>query len=237
MITNQSDKEALERIRRVKESVYEAIQKYQRDPNDVTIMAVTKTVEPSVVNLAIEEGICLLGENRVQEYLSKRDSYLLDRVSVHFIGHLQTNKVKQIIDKVDMIESVSSLKLAKEIQKQAKMINKTMDVLLEVNIGKEESKTGFYKESLLESLYELSEFPNLKVKGLMCIPPKENAEKFFYEMTQLFVDIREKKLDNINMGFLSMGMSEDYPLAIKYQSNIVRLGSALFGPRSYTVTK
>lgn len=233
MITNRSDKEALDRIRRVKESVAESTILCGRSPEDVTLMAVTKTVDPAIVNLAVEEGITLLGENRVQEYLSKRDSYLLDQASVHFIGHLQTNKVKQIIDKVDMIQSVSSVKLAQEIHKEASKINKTMDVLLEVNIGKEESKSGFEKETLAEALDILSGLSGIRIRGLMCIPPRENAEKFFYEMNQLFVDIRGKKLDNISMDFLSMGMSEDYPLAIRYGSNLVRLGSALFGPRSY----
>lgn len=234
MIINQYDKqhEILENIKRVKDEVASACAKAGRDPADVRMMAVTKTIEPYYVNLAIREGICLLGENRVQEFLSKQEAYELQNTEVHFIGHLQTNKVKQIIDRVSMIESVSSVRLADEINRCAKNCGRVMDVLLEVNIGREESKTGFLEEDLMNQLDYLGGLSNLRIKGLMCIPPKENAEKFFRKMTQLSVDIRTKKIDNIDMNLLSMGMSGDYKTAIAHGSNIVRLGTALFGARA-----
>lgn len=237
MTISQSDKELLDRIKRVQEQVEESLIQSGRKPEELTVMAVTKTVPPHRVNLAIQAGIHLLGENRVQEYLSKREEYDLDHAQVHMIGHLQTNKVRQIIDKVSMIESVSSLKLAQEINHQAQKAGTVMDVLLEINIGKEETKTGFFREEIEEVLPILSQMSHIKVKGMMCIPPKENAEKFFSDMAQFFIDIKGKKLDNINMSLLSMGMSGDYQMAIRYHSNIIRLGTALFGARDYPATK
>ena len=237
MTISQSDKELLDRIKRVQEQVNEALIESGRKPEELTVMAVTKTVPPHKVNLAVQSGIHLLGENRVQEYLSKREEYDLQNAQVHMIGHLQSNKVRQIIDKVSMIESVSSLKLAQEIDRQAQKSGTVMDVLLEINIGKEESKTGFFREEVDEALVVLSQLSHIRVKGMMCIPPKENTEKFFSDMAQFFIDIRDKKLDNINMSLLSMGMSGDYQMAIRYHSNIVRLGTALFGARDYPAEK
>lgn len=237
MIINQSDKELLDRIKKVQEQIEEALLVSGRKDKNLTVMAVTKTVPPHKVNLAIHSGIHLLGENRVQEFLSKRDEYDLTETQVHMIGHLQTNKVRQIIDKVSMIESVSSLKLAEEINRQAQKIGIVMDVLLEINIGKEESKSGFFKEEVEEALSILSQMSHIQVKGMMCIPPKENAEKFFSDMAQFFIDIKQKKIDNINMSLLSMGMSGDFQTAIRYHSNIVRLGTALFGARDYPASK
>lgn len=237
MTISRSDKELLDRIKRVQEQVNEALIESGRKPEELTVMAVTKTVPPHKVNLAVQSGIHLLGENRVQEYLSKREEYDLQNAQVHMIGHLQSNKVRQIIDKVSMIESVSSLKLAQEIDRQAQKSGTVMDVLLEINIGKEESKTGFFREEVDEALAVLSQLSHIRVKGMMCIPPKENTEKFFSDMAQFFIDIRDKKLDNINMSLLSMGMSGDYQMAIRYHSNIVRLGTALFGARDYPAEK
>jgi pyridoxal phosphate enzyme (YggS family) len=237
MTISRSDKELLDRIKRVQEQVNEALIESGRKPEELTVMAVTKTVPPHKVNLAVQSGIHLLGENRVQEYLSKREEYDLQNAQVHMIGHLQSNKVRQIIDKVSMIESVSSLKLAQEIDRQAQKSGTVMDVLLEINIGKEESKTGFFREEVDEALVVLSQLSHIRVKGMMCIPPKENTEKFFSDMAQFFIDIRDKKLDNINMSLLSMGMSGDYQMAIRYHSNIVRLGTALFGARDYPAEK
>lgn len=196
-------------------------------------MAVTKTVPAELVNVAIQEGIDLLGENRVQEFQSKRESYDLRKAEVHFIGHLQTNKVKYLADTVTMIESVSSYKLAEEIDRIMGKKQKKMPVLLEVNIGNEESKSGFEPNNLVENLEKLSKLSNISIKGLMCIPPKGESEKFFYNIQKLFVDIKGKKLDNIDMSVLSMGMSADSEQAIQYGSNIVRLGTVLFGHRNY----
>ena len=185
------------------------------------------------MNVAIQEGIDLLGENRVQEFQSKRESYDLRKAEVHFIGHLQTNKVKYLADTVTMIESVSSYKLAEEIDRIMGKKQKKMPVLLEVNIGNEESKSGFEPNNLVENLEKLSKLSNISIKGLMCIPPKGESEKFFYNIQKLFVDIKGKKLDNIDMSVLSMGMSADFEQAIQYGSNIVRLGTVLFGHRNY----
>ena len=195
-------------------------------------MAVTKTVDPAAVNHAIGLGINLLGENRVQEYTAKKEFY--DKsAEVHFIGHLQTNKVKYIIDSVSMIQSVDSIKLAEEISRHAGRIGKKQDILIEVNIGGEESKSGVDKSALDELLYQTAELENVQVRGLMAIPPADSPEKFLYDMQKLYIDISEKSIHNISMDFLSMGMSGDYADAIKYGSDIIRIGRGLFGPRNY----
>ena len=221
-----------ENYRRISFEVAEAVAKYRKPDEKVDIMAVTKTVDPAAVNHAAELGIKLLGENRVQEYLSKKDLYNKD-TEVQFIGHLQTNKVKYIIDSVSVIQSVDSVKLAKEIDRQAQKIGKVQNVLVEVNIGNEDSKGGIDENCLKELLYESAEMKNIKVCGLMAIPPIENAEKFLCRMQQLYIDISAEKIDNINMDILSMGMSGDYIQAIKYGSNLIRIGRGLFGPRNY----
>lgn len=235
MMENLLDNTVKENLQRIFFDVNEALIKNNREKSSLQIMAVTKTVSPHLVNIAINNGINLLGENRVQEYLSKKDEYDLTNTNVHFIGHLQTNKVKYIINDVDMIQSVSSIKLLKEIEKQSKKNNIKKDILLEINIGKEESKHGFYENEIPFALEEISKMENIMLKGFMCIPPKDNSEKFFYNMEKIFIDNQAKKLDNINMTILSMGMSSDYKLAIKYNSNIVRIGTALFGKRNYAV--
>lgn len=228
-----SPEEIRENIKRIRSRLGEALIKSGRSPQEVRVMAVTKTVPAELVNVAIQEGIDLLGENRVQEFQSKRESYDLRKAEVHFIGHLQTNKVKYLADTVTMIESVSSYKLAEEIDRIMGKKQKKMPVLLEVNIGNEESKSGFEPNNLVENLEKLSKLSNISIKGLMCIPPKGESEKFFYNIQKLFVDIKGKKLDNIDMSVLSMGMSADFEQAIQYGSNIVRLGTVLFGHRNY----
>lgn len=218
-------------IRRIKENISQAAELAGRDLSDISLMAVTKTVSPELVNVALDNGISLFGENRVQEYLSKIDAYSFNSDKVHFIGHLQSNKVKYIIDKVSMIESVSSIKLLQEIDKSAKKHSLNMDILLEVNIGNEESKSGFLPEQLDEAVKIADSMQNVTLKGLMTIPPKNNVDYYFAKMQQLFVDFSDKKLDNNSMGVLSMGMSGDYATAVKYGSNILRLGTAIFGKR------
>ena len=208
-----------------------------RSPEDVALMAVTKTVAPELVNEAIDAGITLLGENRAQELLDKFDSYEKDHVDIHFIGHLQTNKVRQIVDKVSMIHSVDSLHLAQEIDKQSAKHGKVMDVLVEVNIGDEDSKSGVSAAELEPLLLEIAKLEHISVKGLMCIPPIceniANSAHYFAKMQQIFIDMKQKNMDNINMSILSMGMSNDYKIAIQYGSNIVRIGTAMFGARKY----
>lgn len=220
-----------ENLKQIFHNVGEAKAKYRKSDDNIRIMAVTKTVAPEAVNFALSKGIDLIGENRVQEYLSKKDFY--DSAEVHFIGHLQTNKVKYIADSVSVIQSVDSLKLASEINRNAEKLNKIQDILIEINIGGEESKSGIPAVKAEELIYQVSEFGNINVKGLMTIPPAENSEEFLYKMQCLYIDICAKKIDNINMDILSMGMSGDYALAVKYGSNLVRIGRALFGARVY----
>lgn len=213
-----------------------ALQSVGKTREDVTLLAATKTVDVDTINYAISKGITHIGENKVQELLSKHD--YLNVVTEHFIGHLQTNKVKDVIDKVSLVQSVDSIKLAREISKQAKKRDIVMDILLEVNIGKEESKWGFLPEETLNAVMEISAFDNLRICGLMTIPPicenEQTQIKFFREMYNLYVDIREKNIDNTNISILSMGMSDDFDLAIREGANLVRVGTALFGKRNYT---
>ncbi len=219
-----------ENIKKIIFNIEEAKAKYRNSNDVVEIMAVTKTVPYEAVNYAVECGIKLLGENRVQEYLSKKEFYS-PKAEVHFIGHLQSNKIKYIIDSVSMIQSVDSFKLAKEIDRLAKNQNIKMNVLIEVNIGDEPSKSGISSVELESLMHQVSQLENIKVKGLMAIPPVGGGEKYFEKMHELFIDIQAKNIDNINMSILSMGMSSDYELAVKHGSNLVRIGTKLFGVR------
>lgn len=224
-------------IKVIKEKIAKAAVESGRKPEDIKLMAVTKTVEPIFINHAIECGIDLIGENKVQEFLSKKPYLKLDNCKAHLIGHLQTNKVKQIIGEVDMIQSVDSVKLAKEISKRAQSMGITVDCLVEINIGEEESKTGLDMRMLYETLDEICDLPCLNINGLMTIPPICDDEKtlneYFSKMREIFIDIREKKLDNKDICILSMGMSGDYEAAVRNGSDLVRVGSAIFGPRIY----
>lgn len=226
-----------ENYKRVLDRVNEAAVKAGRSTDDVRLMAVTKTVESPYINRAIELGANLIGENRVQEYLGKKDELNLDGVEKHLIGRLQTNKVKYIVGEVDMIESVDSLKLAQEISKQSVKRGVVTPVLVEVNIGKEESKSGIFIEQLHDLLCEIASLEAVKVKGLMTIPPicdnESEVRKYFEAMHQSFIDIKDEKIDNIDMEILSMGMSGDFEAAVSEGSNIVRVGSAIFGARHY----
>ena len=219
----------------VNERLNNALLKSGRKREDVILLAATKTVDTKTINYAISKGISYIGENKVQELLLKNDDIV--PVHKHFIGHLQTNKVKDIIDKVELIESVDSIKVAKEISRQAEKIGKNMDVLVEINIGAEESKWGFAPDDAENAVREIAELPNISVKGLMAIPPfcnsAEENRKYFRKMYKLFIDIRDKKIDNSSMEFLSMGMSDDFDVAVEEGANLIRLGTALFGKREY----
>ena len=220
----------------VKENIARVCSEIGKSTDEITLLAATKTVPAAVINYAMEKGIDYIGENRVQEFLSKKDE-LKKTAHRHFIGHLQPNKVKDIVAEVEMIQSVHSVKLAAEIDKQCRKLEKKMDILLEVNIGNEESKSGFSPDELLSAAETIAEMPNLCIKGLMTIPPvcedNETSSKYFAEMYKLFIDIRAKKLDNTNILYLSMGMSGDYVEAIRNGANIIRLGTCLFGQRIY----
>ncbi len=203
------------------------------------LLLATKTVPAELINYAVTCGTTLIGENRVQELLEKYPRLDREKMEIHFIGRLQTNKVKYIIDKVSMIHSVDSVSLAKEIEKQAAKHNLTMKVLVEVNIGNEPGKSGIPLEETEDFLERIGEFPHVLPCGLMVIPPKnalpEENLHFFEKIYQKFIDIRIKKEDNKNWAVLSAGMSGDYLQAVECGSNLVRLGSAVFGARSYPV--
>lgn len=226
-----------ENYKTIKENIAQAALKSGRKSEDVRFMAVTKTVESLYINHALSLGVDLIGENRVQEFLGKRDELNLNSVEKHLIGHLQTNKVRQIVGEVDMIDGVDSIKVAKEIGKVSQKKGIITDVLVEVNIGGEESKFGLDPVKLDETVCEMAEIDGIRICGLMAIPPictdEEENRKFFSNMYTMFLDIKAKKLDNVNMNILSMGMSDDYVSAILEGSTMVRVGSSLFGRRVY----
>ncbi len=217
------------------EKIARAAERSGRRPEEITLLAATKTVPLEVVNHAIGRGLSCMGENRVQELLEKYNGLDRARCDVQFIGRLQTNKAKYLLGKVSCIQSVDSLKLAGEISRLCVRDGKKMDILAEVNIGREKSKGGVLPEELLEFVDQVRELPGLTVRGLMTIPPdcgeERELSKYFSSMRQYFVDIAAKRMDNVFMNCLSMGMSSDYPLAIECGATIVRVGSALFGKR------
>ena len=212
-----------ENLKLIRENVGEAAEKCGRKAEDIRIMAVTKTVAPEIVNHAIELGLDLLGENRVQEYLSKAEAY--SPAEVHFIGGLQTNKVKYIIESVSMIQSVDSLKLGTEIDRLAAKHGRVMDILCEVNIGGEESKGGVAPDKLRELIAQLAQLKNIRIKGLMTIPPPSQSDIFLGRMQELYNDLRDNKIEGADMQVLSMGMTHDYAEAVKYGSTLVRIGA------------
>lgn len=236
MESNYSYETVRENYRRISDDIGETLSKY-RSGGRVEIMAVTKTVPPEVVNWVFDFGIKLMGENRVQEYLSKKDLYAKDTGNgtppdIHFIGHLQTNKVKYIIDEMTMIQSVDSIRLAQEINRLAIAHNKVMDVLCEVNIGGEDSKSGVSPDELIPLLKQLAPMEGLRVRGLMTIPPPSDSDVFLGRMEELFNEIKDRKIEGIAMEQLSMGMTHDYAEAVRHGSTIVRIGTGLFGARS-----
>jgi pyridoxal phosphate enzyme (YggS family) len=210
-----------------------------RKSEEIALMAVTKTVPPELINTAIGEGITLIGENKVQELESKRGLLHLENTSVHLIGRLQTNKVKKAVGMADMIQSLDSVKLAEEISLRSIQSGMVKDVLIEINIGNEESKSGIDIHEIDEFLEKISQLDGISVKGLMTIPPFDceisETRRYFQEIHNLFVDIRAKNQHNtIEMLYLSMGMSSDFEIAIEEGSNIVRIGSSIFGKRIYS---
>ena len=216
---------------RIASEIAEAAVKSGRKPEDIAFMAVTKTVDPVLVNEAIDCGISLLGENRVQEWQSKREAYRAG-VPVDFIGALQSNKVKYLMGQIRLIHSVDRLSLEQEIERQAEKHGIVQDILLEVNIGGEESKSGTAPSELPALLEQVKAFTHVNVKGLMTIPPPCSDDRYLAAMEELF--LRVKETDPDRMQILSMGMSDDYAAAILHGSNLVRVGSALFGARDYS---
>ena len=225
-------------VARVKEEIRRAALESGRQPEEIKLVAATKMNDAARVRAAVEAGVDICGENRVQEMLEKNALGAYDGVPLHFIGHLQKNKVKQVVGLCSLIESVDSLALLQEISRTAAKRDLTQDVLLEINIGREESKSGFLPEALEEALAGAAELPAVRVRGLMAIPPicaePEENRPFFLQMQKLFVDNRGKKYDNVRMNFLSMGMSGDFTEAVRCGATLVRVGTGIFGPRITT---
>ena len=227
-----------ERFKEVKKRADDAALRSGRDPEDIKLVAVTKTHPASEINEAIAAGATDIGENRVQEILEKIDD--VSTVRWHLIGHLQTNKVRQVIDKVVMIHSVDSLKLAREIDKRAAAAGLKMDVLIEINSAMEETKSGISADDLKQLCEEItSQCDSVRICGLMCIPPMaaepEDARPYFKEAAELFEDMKSWQLppERFAPTELSMGMSGDFEVAVEEGATIVRVGSSIFGPRNY----
>ena len=227
-----------ENVARIRAEMREAAIACGRDPGEILLCAATKMNDAEAVREAIRAGVDCCGENRVQELTAKMAENAYDGVPVHFIGHLQTNKVKQVVGKVDLIQSVDSERLLRAISKEAVKQGITQNILLEINVGEEASKSGFGIEDILPLLEKIGEFPNICIKGLMAIPPisEKSGDNliFFQKMFQLSVDIKAKKYDNVMVDCLSMGMSGDYADAISSGSTMIRVGTAIFGARDYT---
>jgi len=224
-------------VARIRERIAAAALSAGRKPEEIRLVAASKMNDAERVRQAIAAGVDICGENRVQELLEKKKLNAYDGCAVHMIGHLQKNKVKQVVGAVDMIQSADSAELLTLIDKQAAKLSILQPVLLEVNIGGEASKSGVAPEDLPALLEHAAALPNLQVRGLMAIPPVEEKtggnRAYFARMQQLFIDIRAKKYDNILMAELSMGMSGDFEDAVREGATLVRVGSAIFGPRHY----
>ncbi|HOJ10544.1 MAG TPA: YggS family pyridoxal phosphate-dependent enzyme [Clostridiales bacterium] len=222
-------------INNIKEKVAAAAQRAGRNPDEIRIIAVTKNVEPLRILEAINAGILDLGENRVQELVDKITVINRD-INWHMIGHLQKNKVKYIIDKIKMIHSLDNIELAREINVRAEKVQRVIDVLIQVNVAEEETKYGIYRHQLMDFIKEISNYRNIRVKGLMTIAPKvqdpNDVRPVFQELRKIFIDISRKNIDNIDMDFLSMGMSNDFEVAIEEGANIIRIGTSIFGKRT-----
>lgn len=224
-----------DRLESVNERITRAAERSGRKREDITLIAVTKTYAPEVINEAIDWGITDIGENKVQEVMNKYDS--VKNVDWHLIGHLQSNKVKYIIDKVKLIHSVDSIKLLDEIERQAVKHGIQKDVLIQVNISGEATKFGIKPEEVEQFMEYAEKLTSVKIKGLMTIAPKVDDGVanilHFDNINRIFLDIKAKKYDNVNMEYLSMGMSGDFENAIEHGANMVRVGSAIFGERKY----
>ena len=227
-----------ENIAEVKERIAKACEKAGRDPSEVTLIAVSKTMPVEDLLKARELGMTHFGENKVQEIVEKYDQIPKDQ-TWHMIGHLQRNKVKYIIDKVAMIHSVDSLRLAETISKEAAKKDVVMPVLIEVNVAGEESKFGVSPEDVKPLVKEISVLPNIRVEGLMTIAPfVENGEEnrpVFRSLREISVDIARENIDNVSMNELSMGMTVDYDVAVEEGATMVRVGTAIFGKRNYSI--
>lgn len=221
----------------VRENMRQAAEAAGRDPQDITLVAATKVQTSDTIRNAIRAGITICGENRVQELVAHLEDNAYEGAKVHFIGHLQTNKVKFVVGKVDMIESIDSEHLMDAVEKQAAKLDVTQDILLEVNIGGEAAKSGFAPQEVENAAAQAKEMDHVRVRGLMTIPPadatREENVVYFQKVQALYVDINRKMYDN-ELEYLSMGMSGDFADAIRAGANMVRVGTAIFGARDYS---
>lgn len=222
-------------IKRIRDTIANAAVGSGRDPDEIILVAASKTKPPELIREAISAGVDAVGENRVQEMVIKSDAGAYAGAPLHFIGHLQKNKVKQVVGRCDLIQSADSLELIELIDIRARALGIRQDILIEVNIGRESQKSGILPEQTEEIIVKASAFPGVNIEGLMAIPPvsqkKGESRIYFEEMNKLYVDIKQKKYDNIHMNYLSLGMSGDYADAVASGSNMVRIGSAIFGSR------
>ena len=226
-----------ENLADVETAIQRACDKSNRAREDVTLIAVSKTKPVSMVREAMDEGITVFGENKVQEIVDKTDA-IEEPLAWHMIGHLQRNKVKYLVDRVCMIHSVDSVRLAKQIQDEYAKKNSQVDILIEVNVAEEETKFGVSTQDVEPLIREISNYPNIHVRGLMTIAPyvenPEDNRKYFRTLHKLLVDINGENIDNINMNVLSMGMTNDYEIAIEEGATHVRVGTGIFGERQYS---
>lgn len=228
----------LDNINTIKENIKSACEKVGRNPNEVTLIAVSKTYPHTAIEEALPSGVIDFGENKVQELCDKYEK-LPDNINWHMIGHLQRNKVKYLPGKVTLIHSVDSLRLAEQIEKDFAKAGLTANILIEVNMAEEESKFGITAQQTEELIREISKFEHINIQGLMTIAPfTENPETnrlYFRKMKKIAVDITEKNIDNVNMTVLSMGMTGDYQVAIEEGATMVRVGTGIFGKRNYNI--
>lgn len=228
----------LDNIKQVEENIIKSCEKVGRDPKEVTLIAVSKTKPYTAIEEALPSGVLDYGENKVQE-LTEKYEILPKDIRWHMIGHLQRNKVKYLVGKVELIHSVDSLRLANQIETEFAKKNEIANILIEVNMAKEESKFGITSETTEQLVREISKLEHVRIKGLMTIAPytdnPETNREYFRNMKKLSVDITEKNIDNVSMNVLSMGMTGDYQVAIEEGATMVRVGTGIFGERNYNI--
>ena len=228
----------LENIKQVEENIIKSCEKVGRDPKEVTLIAVSKTKPYTAIEEALPSGVLDYGENKVQE-LTEKYEILPKDIRWHMIGHLQRNKVKYLVGKVELIHSVDSLRLANQMETEFAKKNEIANILIEVNMANEESKFGITSETTEQLVREISKLEHIRIKGLMTIAPytdnPETNRVYFRNMKKLSVDIEEKNIDNVSMNVLSMGMTGDYQVAIEEGATMVRVGTGIFGERNYNI--
>lgn len=223
-----------ENIKNLKDNIAKAAEKVEKNPEEIVLVAVSKTVEPERIREALKHGIEIIGENRIQE-AEEKFKQIPEKFEKHLVGHLQTNKAKKAVDLFDMIQSLDTLKLAQEISKRARQKNKIMDVLVEVNTSSESTKYGLEPDEVIDFMKQISNLEGIKVKGLMTVglfsTDMDEVRPCFKRLKKIFDDLKAQNIPGIEMKHLSMGMTQDYEVAIEEGANMVRIGTAIFGTR------